>query len=57
MNKYHVTVNYLRTETIMVEAKTKEEAINFVREGEFDPANIIDEGDEYPEIQSVNKVV
>ena len=50
MAKYSVTINYERTQTILVEADSKDEAIELVSFGEFDDEQIIDTEDENVEI-------
>jgi hypothetical protein len=50
MPKYSVTINYERTQTILVEADSKDEAIELVSFGEFDDEQITDTEDENVEI-------
>jgi len=50
MAKYSVTINYERTQTILVEADSKDEAIELVSFGEFDDDQITDTEDENVEI-------
>lgn len=50
MAKYSVTINYERTQTILVEADSKDEAIELVSFGEFDDEQITDTEDENVEI-------
>ena len=50
MAKYSVTINYERTQTVLVEADSKDEAIEIVNEGEFDDDQITDTEDENVEI-------
>jgi len=50
MPKYSVTINYERTQTILVEADSKDEAIELVSFGQFDDEQITDTEDENVEI-------
>jgi len=50
MAKYSVTIQYERTQTIEVEANSKDEAIRIVNEGEFENDQITDTEDDYVEI-------
>jgi DNA-dependent RNA polymerase auxiliary subunit epsilon len=50
MAKYSVTIQYERTQTIEVEADSKDEAIRIVNEGEFENDQITDTEDDYVEI-------
>jgi hypothetical protein len=50
MPKYSVTIQFERTQTIEVEADSKDDAINLVNEGEFDNEQIIETNDENVEI-------
>lgn len=50
MAKYSVTLQYQRTQTILVEANSKDEAIEIVNEGEFENDQITDTEDDYVEI-------
>ena len=50
MAKYSVTINYERTQTVLVEADSKDEAIELVSFGEFDDEQITDTEDENVEI-------
>ena len=50
MPKYSVTIQYERTQTIEVEADSKDEAIRIVNEGEFENDQINGTEDDYVEI-------
>jgi hypothetical protein len=50
MAKYSVTIQYERTQTIEVEADSKDDAIELVFFGEFDNEQIIETNDENVEI-------
>jgi hypothetical protein len=50
MPKYSVTIQYERTQTIEVEADSKDEAIELVSFGQFDDEQITDTEDENVEI-------
>jgi DNA-dependent RNA polymerase auxiliary subunit epsilon len=50
MPKYSVTIQYERTQTIEVEADSKDEAIRIVNEGEFENDQITDTEDDYVDI-------
>jgi len=50
MPKYSVTIQYERTQTIEVEADSKDEAIRIVNEGEFEDGQITDTEDDYVDI-------
>jgi len=50
MPKYSVTIQYERTQTIEVEADSKDEAIEIVNDGEFENDQITDTEDDYVEI-------
>jgi hypothetical protein len=50
MPKYSVTIQYERTQTIEVEANSKDEAIRIVNEGEFENDQITDTEDDYADI-------
>jgi hypothetical protein len=50
MPKYSVTIQYERTQTIEVEADSKDEAIRIVNEGEFENDQITDTEDDYADI-------
>ena len=50
MPKYSVTIQFERTQTIEVEADSKDEAIELVNEGEFENDQITDTEDGYVEI-------
>jgi DNA-dependent RNA polymerase auxiliary subunit epsilon len=50
MPKYSITINYERTQTVLVEADSKDEAIELVSFGEFDDEQITDTEDENVEI-------
>lgn len=53
MAKYSVILQYQRTQTIEVEANSKDEAIEIVNEGEFENDQITDTEDDYVEIIAV----
>jgi DNA-dependent RNA polymerase auxiliary subunit epsilon len=50
MAKYSVTIQYERTQTIEVEADSKDEAIRIVNDGEFENDQITDTEDDYADI-------
>ena len=50
MAKYSVTIQYERTQTIEVEANSKDEAIRIVNDGEFENDQITDTEDDYADI-------
>ncbi len=50
MAKYSVTIQFERTQTILVEADSRDEAIEIVNEGEFENDQITDTEDDYVEI-------
>jgi DNA-dependent RNA polymerase auxiliary subunit epsilon len=50
MPKYSVTIQYERTQTIEVEADSKDEAIRIVNDGEFENDQITDTEDDYADI-------
>jgi len=50
MSKYSVTIRCERTQTILVEADSKDEAIELVSFGQFDDEQITDTEDENVEI-------
>ena len=50
MAKYSVTINYQRTQTILVEADNKQDAAELVYGGEFDDDQITSTEDENVEI-------
>ena len=50
MAKYSVTINYQRTQTILVEADNKQDAAELVFGGEFDDTQITHTEDENVEI-------
>jgi DNA-dependent RNA polymerase auxiliary subunit epsilon len=50
MAKYSVTIQFERTQTILVEADSKDEAIEIVNEGEFENDQITHTEDDYVEI-------
>lgn len=55
MAKYSVTLQFQRTQIIEVEAKSKDEAIEIVNDGEFEDNQIIDTEDDYVEIIGATK--
>jgi hypothetical protein len=50
MAKYSVTINYERTQTVLVEADNQKDAAELVYQGEFDDEQITDTEDENVEI-------
>ena len=50
MPKYSVTIQFERTQTILVEANSKDEAMEIVNEGEFENDQINGTEDDYVEI-------
>ena len=50
MAKYSVTINYQRTQTILVEADNKQDAIDIVYGGEFEDTQVTHTEDDYVEI-------
>lgn len=50
MAKYSITINYQRTQTILVEADNKQDAAELVFGGEFDDTQITHTEDENVEI-------
>jgi hypothetical protein len=50
MAKYSITINYQRTQTILVEADNKQDAAELVYGGEFDDTQITHTEDENVEI-------
>lgn len=48
--KYRVTIQFERTQDIVVEAGSSAEAIDLVNNGDFDNENIVDTTDDYVEI-------
>ena len=53
MAKYSVTINYERTQTVLVEADNQKDAAELVYQGEFDDDQITDTEDENVEILGV----
>jgi DNA-dependent RNA polymerase auxiliary subunit epsilon len=56
MAKYSVTIQYERTQTIEVEANSKDEAIRIVNEGEFEDEQITDTEDDYVDILGATRI-
>jgi len=50
MAKYSVTINYERTQTVLVEADNQKDAAELVYQGEFDDDQITDTEDQNVEI-------
>jgi len=50
MAKYSVTINYQRTQIVLVEADNKQDAVELVYGGEFENDQITDTEDDYVEI-------